>query len=146
MYGKFVMALAIVLSCGLGCGRKEPAAAPSDAPAGTSQVEIPISPPVKAEAPPVVTPQPAAAAAPAVSSPHRDLVSRYLESDGKSGWRKNEQAATDLEKLSAEETAQLWPLLRDSDGNVRRGAAVFLLGVFDPATHDQVEAFAAALR
>lgn len=145
MYGKFVMALAIVFICGFGCGRKDPVAAPSDVPAATPQVEIPASPRVKAEATPVVSPQPAAAAAPAVSSPHRDLVSRYLESDGKSGWRKNEQAATDLEKLTVEETAQLWPLLKDPDANVRRGAAVFLLSIFDPATSDQVEAMSALL-
>lgn len=143
MDGKFVMAWAIVLSCGLGCGRKEPVAAPSDPPAGTPQVEMPTSPAVKAEAPPVVSPKPATVAA--VSSPHRELVGRYLETDGKSGWRKNEQAATDLEKLTAEETAALWPLLKDSDANVRRGAAVFLLAAFDPASREQVEAFGAIL-
>lgn len=142
---KFVMALAVVFICGLGCGRKEPAAAPSDALASVPQVEIPASPQVKAEVPQAVPAPPVTKAAPAVASPHRDLVSRYLESDGKGGWRKNEQPATDLEKLSDEETAQLWPLLMDPDANVRRGTAVFLLGVFNPATHGEVEAFAALL-
>jgi HEAT repeat protein len=75
----------------------------------------------------------------------RDLISGYIVSDGRGGWRKNEKAATELEKLSAEETSQIWPLLKDSQPNVRRGAAVFFLGQFDEANSQQVEAFTALL-
>src|SRR5262245_58352945 len=59
-----------------------------------------------------VAPAPVSTAAPATkhkSSPYRDLVARYLDSDGQGVWRKNEKAATELEQLSAEQIAQLWP-------------------------------------
>src|SRR4029079_700699 len=102
----------------------------------------------------IPAPTTAAASAPALaaksaasdnSSRLRALVAKYLESDGRGGWRKNEQPATELEKLSAEETAQIWPLLKDQDVVVRRGAAVFLLTQFDEANSQQVEAFTALL-
>jgi HEAT repeat protein len=64
-----------------------------------------------------------------------------LDSDGHSGWRTSEKAATELEKLSPDEIAQLWPLLKDSQVEVRRGAAVFLLSQFNPADSDQRTAF-----
>src|SRR5213080_2387977 len=51
----------------------------------------------------------------------RELMSRYLQPSGQGGWRPNEQAATELEKLSPEETAQLWSLLNDPTVEVRRG-------------------------
>src|SRR5207302_250436 len=66
-------------------------------------------------------------------------------SDGQGGWRKNEKAATELEKLSAEEITQVWPLLKDQQAEVRRGAAVFLLGLFDANDSEQVSAFTALL-
>lgn len=155
MVRKFVMAAflntaAIVVLGGLGCGRKEPTANPPVDSAESPKIEPPASPPVKAETQPSTTApsqpqQSEAAAVPAGSSPLRDLLSRYLENDAKGIWRKNEQVATDLEKLTDEEITQIWPLLKDRDANVRRGAAVFLLGVFVPTNRDQVTAFAALL-
>jgi hypothetical protein len=68
-----------------------------------------------------------------------------LETDGQGGWKKNETAATELEKLGPEQIAQLWPLLKDEQVAVRRGAAVFLLTQFDPRLSDQVTAFSGLL-
>jgi hypothetical protein len=78
-------------------------------------------------------------------SPLRNLALQYLESDGHGGWRKNEKAATELEKLSPEESQQVWALLADPQVEVRRSAAVFLLPQLDPANGNQVAAFAALL-
>src|SRR5262249_42841214 len=89
--------------------------------------------------------KPANSAPPSGDSRLRDLAARLLDSDGQGGWRKNEKAATELEKLNAEEVAQLWPLLKDSQPEVRRGAAVFLLGLFDPNDNNQVSAFGGLL-
>ncbi|MBW8883678.1 MAG: hypothetical protein JF612_02645, partial [Planctomycetia bacterium] len=83
-----------------------------------------------------------ASAPPSEDSRLHDLAARLLESDGQGGWRKNEKAATELEKLSPDGVGQLWPLLKDPRAEVRRGAAVFLLGVFDPNDSQQVSAFA----
>jgi len=94
----------------------------------------------------VAAPRRESVAAPASGDSRlRELAARLLESDGQGGWRKNEKAATEFEKLSGEEIAELWPLLKDPQAEVRRGAAVFLLGVFDPKDSDQVSAFAALL-
>src|SRR4051794_22855725 len=123
MVRMFLMAMAIAFFVALGCGRKQPAAAPANEPANALQVEIPAAQPVKAAAPQASVTQAASKPEAANSSRVRDLVNQYLESDGKGGWLKNEQAATELEKLTAEETAQLWPLLKDQQVNVRRGAA-----------------------
>jgi hypothetical protein len=87
----------------------------------------------------------ATAPPPSAASPLRDLTARYLDSDGQGGWRTNEQAATELEKLGPQEAAALWPLLKDPQVEVRRGAAVFLLSQFDPANGEQVAAFTALL-
>jgi HEAT repeat protein len=81
----------------------------------------------------------------APSSRVRDLIAGYLVSDGRGGWHKNEKAATELETLTSEETSQIWPMTKDPQANVRRGAAVFLLGQFDEADSQQVEAFTALL-
>ena len=96
---------------------------------------------------PAVSKSTAAATAPppSAASPLRDLAARYLDSDGQGGWRTNEQAATELEKLGPQEAAALWPLLKDPQVDVRRGAAVYLLSQFDPANSEQVAAFTALL-
>ncbi len=130
----------VLLAC-LGCGRKKDTAAPivEAAPAPKSPAGTPAIPAVAA------APAPASPVADPLLARLRDLLSRYLENDGQGGWRKDEKAATELEKLTTEETSQLWPLLKDQDVNVRRGAAVFLLGIFDPASSEQVAALAALL-
>ena len=74
----------------------------------------------------------------------RELVERYVVSDGQGGWRPAEGPATELEKLDPR-AADVLPLLRDSSAPVRRGAAFYLLGKFDPAQADQVVAFSALL-
>lgn len=130
---------------GSACSRKEPVAERASEPAISKPTPTvsPASAPTTAAATASV---PAAQPAESDNSSRlRDLVASYLESDGKGGWRKDEKAATALEKISAEEAAQIWPLLRDQQANVRRGAAVYLLGAFDEANSQQVEAFTALL-
>jgi HEAT repeat protein len=71
-------------------------------------------------------------------------VERYVVSDGQGALRAAEGPATELEKLSPK-PADVLPLLRDPSAPVRRGAAFYLLGKFDPAQADQVVAFSALL-
>jgi HEAT repeat protein len=127
------------------CSRHEAAPEPkqeafnSQPTAPTEAVASPVAPTTTA------SPAPTASSTPtATSSRLRDLFA-YLVSDGMGGWRKDEKAATELEKLSADETAQVWPLLKDPEANVRRGAAVFLVAQFDESNSQQVESFAALL-
>lgn len=75
----------------------------------------------------------------------RELAARYLEGDGAGGWRTNEQAALALDKLGPAAAAGLVPLLADVQVEVRRGAAFYLLGSFDPNDAGQVQAFAKLL-
>jgi hypothetical protein len=92
---------------------------------------------------------PAASTAEATSSTSssmlRSLASRLIDSDGRGGWRINEASATELEKLGPDGVGQLWPLLKDGDVNVRRGAAFYLLSEFDPNVTDQVASLTALL-
>jgi HEAT repeat protein len=53
----------------------------------------------------------------------------------------NEQAATELEKLDAEVLARMPVLLADSQAEVRRGAAYYMLAHFNPADAEHVAAF-----
>src|SRR4051794_13160953 len=124
-----------------GCGKGQPPATTKTETTASPAPDAPRRAPPAASAP--VRPK-AAATAPD-PSPARDLAARYLESDGHGGWRKNEQAATELEKLAANASGQIWPLLSDKEVEVRRGAAVFLLPLFDPGNPDHVAAFTALL-
>jgi hypothetical protein len=128
----------VFLAC-LGCGAKKETAAP--AVESTPTPQSPVTP----AAPTVVTPTPASPAPDPTLTRLRELLADYLASDGQGGWRKDEKAATELEKLTADEVAKSWVLLKDADANIRRGAAVFLLGHFDPANSDQAAAFTALL-
>jgi HEAT repeat protein len=74
----------------------------------------------------------------------RSLLARYLVSDGQGGWRPDEKAATEVEKL-APPASQLIPLLTDSQAEVRRGAAFGLLSQFDPTQPEQVAAITGML-
>jgi HEAT repeat protein len=143
-----ILLLVVAIGClgGSGCSGKKPELAETTetrtAPAGTSP-ELDVAKSAgssAANAKLTNTPEPPPAQS--AASPLRDLTAKYLENDGRGGWRKNELAATELEKLSPEKAAQLWPLLKDPQVEVRRGAAVFLLGLFDPANAEQVAAFA----
>jgi len=144
MSRSFVLGLAAVLACG--CGEKHPAAPAATAgpvaPAEQQQASSPVS---AKPAAPTGASSPAAPASPPATNRFRELVSHYLDSDGNGGWRTNEKAATELEKLAPDEIAQLWPLLKDPQVEVRRGAAVFLLTQFNPAQSQQREAFSALL-
>lgn len=89
------------------------------------------------------------ASSPAAAGPRandvRDLAARYVVSDGQGGWRPDERAATELEKLGPAAVNDLLPLMKDSAAPVRRGAAFYLLGQFDPSQSDQVAAFSRLL-
>jgi hypothetical protein len=130
------------LLCSTGCTSGGPAPAPTVAEKSESTVAAPAAPPptqaVSSVSATVVKPQSEPSAA---DSRVRALVAAYLVADGHGGWRKDEKAATELEKLTADEVASVWKLLADSDANVRRGAAVFLLPLIDPTNSQQVEAF-----
>lgn len=124
-----------------GCGKN-----PQEPPA-VAETTSSTTPPAPATTPTAsMAPAPPKAAAASTSPPPlRELAARYLESDGHGGWRKNEQAATELEKLAGNDTSKLWPLLSDPQVEVRRGAAVFLLPQFDSNNRNQVAAFTALL-
>src|SRR5262245_17678511 len=130
-----------VLGCSGNTKPPEPAQAKSDSVSYAS----PPAPELSAKTAPESDAKPANSAPPSGDSRFRDLAARLLDSDGQGGWRKNEKAATELEKLNAEEIEQLWPLLKDPQAEVRRGAAVFLLGLFDPNDSNQVSAFGGLL-
>jgi HEAT repeat protein len=72
------------------------------------------------------------------------VLARYLEADGQGGFRPNEQAATELEKL-APSADELVTQLADPQVEVRRAAAYALLGLFDPARSEQRAALTALL-
>jgi len=134
----------------LGCsGSTRPPEEPAPATQSVSSSNAPsasVPPPAPIAKTPSEPPaKPSGSAPPSGNSRLHELTAQLLESDGQGGWHKNEKAATELEKLSSEEIGQLWPLLKDPQPAVRRGAAVFLLGVFDPKDSNQVNAFAALL-
>lgn len=138
----FLIATSVLLISG--CSSGSPAPAP---------VTEKLTPPVIA---PDSTPASAVSSAAATSSiPKsqpaaaesrvRSLVAAYLVADGHGGWRKDEKAATELEKLTPAELAGVWKLLSDSDAKVRHSAAVFLLPLVDPGSSEHVQAFTALL-
>jgi len=148
MFRTLILLAMLPALAALGCGTRPaanppPAAAATDPPPSGS-TSRPADPAPSTDA---VKPQPTPASpAPAsAKSPVRDVAARLIESDGQGGWRTNEKAATELEKLGSEGIAQLWPLLTDSSADVRRGAAFQLLGEFNPANRDQVAAMSALL-
>jgi len=141
----------------LGCGDSQPAPAPpvTSTPATTTaQPEPPSSqaaPPataanVKSSAQAADSPATSSAPPGKPSAPSlRDLAAKYLESDGAGGWRTNEAAALALDKLGPEVAAGLVPLLSDQQVEVRRGAAFYLLGSFNPNDPAHVKAFSTLL-
>ena len=137
---RFAFALVFASLMAAGC---RPSATPAP-PATPPAVQTPV-----AEAPsdvnPALTTSPPTPPQPApMSGGLRDWLGRYLESDGAGGWRPNEKAATEVEKL-APSAKDLIALLGNSPAEVRRGAAFNLLSSFDPADGEQVAALTAAL-
>jgi HEAT repeat protein len=148
-----VFSATVLLPIFTGCSKKDsaPVEAPavsepsSNAPPPQQPVAVAARQPEVSTAPPVSAAPASAPPAAAINSPYRDVTARFLESDDRGGWRKNEKAATDLEKLKPDEVAQLWPLLKDPQAEVRRGAATFLLETFDPDNRAQVASYTALL-
>src|SRR5262245_51877878 len=137
--------IGLISVAAIGCSGNAKPPEPAKADSNSVSHAPPPAPAVTAKTAPERDLKPARSAPPSGDSRLRDLAARLLDSDGQGGWRKNEKAATELEKLNAEEIAQLWPLLKDPQVDVRRGAAVFLLGLFDPNDSMQVSAFAGLL-
>jgi HEAT repeat protein len=137
--------IAVIVFVTSGCGKSPSPPPPKNESVTTIAEPSPSPAPLPTAVPtkPVVQP-PANTLAP-VASPYRDFAARYLDSDGQGGWRTNEKAATDLEKLGPDERAQLWPLLKDSQVEVRRGAAVYLLSQLEPSNSEHVAAFSSLL-
>jgi hypothetical protein len=140
-----LLALLLALAT-IGCAPRQPAAPPAAAPSSAAPdvAKDPVKDPpsvVESAKPPAKESSPSAPPA----SPLRDLAAKLSESDGDGGWRTNEKAATELEKLGPAGIAGLWPLLKDGSVDVRRGAAFRLLGEFNPARLEQVAALSALL-
>lgn len=123
-------------------GAGAPAAKPPQSPLEVSQSSADSSKASASASPSTASPP---SAQPSAVTGLRDFAARYLESDGAGGWRTNEQAALELEKRDADAAFGLLPLLADSQVEVRRGAAFFLLGSFNPSEPAQVQAFCALL-
>lgn len=125
-----------------GCGRSTPPVPPP--PATAAPVVTATDPVLKPDttATPPSTPTPSPMANPAGGL--RDVLARYLDADGQGGFRPNEKAATEVEKL-APPASQLIALLPDPQVEVRRGAAFYLLSLFDPASPEQVKALSGLL-
>src|SRR5688572_12373971 len=96
---------ALAAGCGQPAAEAPPAAAPTAPAAEKSSIQTNETPrsdkPAKQDA--VQATPPASQSSPTSA---RDIVARLLESDGEGGWRTNEKAATELEKLGPEGIAQ----------------------------------------
>ena len=130
--------VAALLLAAAGCGPSAPPAPPATAPVPpqTNTAADPVQP-TTAASPPSAAPSPAP---PSAESGLAGLMARYLKSDEAGIWRPDEQAATELEKL-APTAAQVLPLLANPRVEVRRSAAFYWLGSFDPAAPEQVAHF-----
>ena len=127
----------------VGCGRSVPPPPPPvSTPPAVATAGDPSLPPNPAAAP--TTAAPPAVAPSASGGGLGELLAKYLDADGQGGYRPNEKAATELERL-APQASQLSPLLTDPQVEVRRGAAFFLLSLFDPANSDHVSALTSLL-
>ena len=150
------IALAALLSLAAGCGKSDPpgqepvaqpaADSPDVAPASSSnraaETAAPAKPTDAQTAAPASVPPPTADKA---LDELRALSAKLVERDPAGGWRISEAAALELEKQVADADAKLLPLLADPSIDVRRGAAFYLLGRFNPASTDQVAAFSKLL-
>lgn len=136
--------LILSLAAASACRPSQPAAVPDAAPS----VKSAAAEPARASEPepaPVAPPSMVPAAADNAVTKLRELAARYLQPDGQGGWRIDESAATELEKLGPQAHPPLLALLQDSAVETRRGAAFYLLGQFDAENREQVAAFSALL-
>ena len=139
-------AMLMAVGCGTSPPAPKPAAAGPSKTATATSSDLPAATSVPTPATPF-NPGPGTSAFGSSSSSApvlRDLAARLVVRSDEA-WIINEQAATELEKLGPEAADQLVPLLADKDLAVRRGAAFFLLGTFNPNATDQVTAFSALL-
>ena len=145
----FRLWLLVVSVVALGCGSTTPTPPPvggmetSASPSGESGPGPANEPAV--ESPAVSTPTSIQGPPTKQEATLRDLAARLVVSDGGSGWRIDEAPATELEKLGPRAANELVPLMRDPSAPVRRGAAFYLLGKFDPSQADHVAGFARLL-
>ena len=143
--------LAVIVLCATGCSPKAPAppehpaekANASSEPVAASPSHSVVQPATPSEQPASKTP--AAASRPEIDPALRNLASRLIVGDGHGGWRRDERAATDLEKMGPDALGRMWPLLHDQSADVRRGTAFALLGQLDPSNSQQAAAFVALL-
>src|SRR5262245_33076599 len=93
-----------------GCGKSAPPPPPvTPAPATSTATDAAIAPdPVQPQ--PTTAAKTPAAAQPAADGGLRTMLARYLDADGQGGFRPNEKAATEVEKL-APQPGQLIPLV-----------------------------------
>lgn len=136
-----------------GCGSKPPA--PVANPNATPPVitEAPVVEETKPAEPPAPTqpaaaqpaPMPATKNAVAQDDPLRDIAAKLVQPTDGGGWRIDEAAALELERLEKDAPVKLLPLLTDDKVEVRRGAAYHLLSMFNADAADQVRAFTALL-
>jgi len=145
MFRLWLLVIASVFA--LGCGSSSPVPPPAgetdSSPSGESRSAPTNEPAV--ESPAASTPTSIQGPPTKQESTLRDLAARLVVSDGGSGWRIDEAPATELEKLGPRAANELVPLMRDPSAPVRRGAAFYLLGKFDPAQADHVAGFARLL-
>ena len=144
-----INSLIVVLLLALGGCRSEPPAAAPSSPADPAEAPTSEpSPPSDEGQPPTAPPSSKSAGSEQQATPTepppddiRTLAVRLIEPDPAGGWRIGEQAALELEKRGGNAEDELWPLLDDKSPEVRRGAAFFLLGEFNPNAPEQVDAF-----
>lgn len=123
------------------------------------------TPPVVAPPPPTTSPEPTVTVKPETPKPVMPAVSPKVETPqatgdealraiaaklvvpaGEAGWRIEESAALELERLGSDAPAKLLGLLTDPQLEVRRGAAFHLLSSFDRSAPSQVAAFTGLLK
>lgn len=166
------LAVVVVLSLVVGCGKSQPTPAPAAPGIDTPATPAPATEPStenaspKTSVPPAVAPNSSTPSAiapaagpqvPTVAAPEktappavldgevsdqlRQLAARLVERDPDGAWRVSEPVALELEKQTTDAATKLLPLFRDPSIDVRRGAAFYVLGSFNPTRPNHVAAF-----
>lgn len=155
------MRFSIAFACGLflaaaaGCGGKKPDAAvgssaapgsgaPSTLPAAGSPATKPAIASQAPESSLELPTSPTHAAPSSAGDDLRSLAARLVEKGPQGNWRISEAAALELEKRE-DGPEELAALLCDSQTEVRRGTAFYLLAKFDPADEKQVAGYSELL-
>ncbi len=146
----------------VGCGSPQPPAVtpavqtgktadPSDSASQTGKATVtsPVagsnSVPPAIEKPPATKPAVESTKPTPEASALRKLAAKLVEKTPDGLWRINEAAALEMEKQESSAKAELVTLMHDSDPQVRRGSAYYLLASFNPNDKSQVEAYSALL-